>query len=169
MCNQTPPLGFLSFKHTGTSQALCQCLLFGFVTLLRLCNILPLACSKPSEQRLAADWPPPLQEVQCCCGTALSSLLCREIEWLWVPSVMHVLTVINTSHLDVSLAAPLNPAAGKPFVDHTTASFCFIMIFFMENFKSVQEYSSMNLKPSAPRGAFTTEERSAARNATADP
>lgn len=23
LCNQTRPLGFLSFKHTGTSQALC--------------------------------------------------------------------------------------------------------------------------------------------------
>lgn len=59
----------------------------------------------------------------------------------------------------------LNPMARKPFVDHTTASFCFIM----ENFKSVQECASMNLKPSAPRAAFTTEEHSAASNSTADP
>lgn len=50
-------------------------------------------------------------------------------------------------------------------MDHTTASFCFIM----ENFKSVQECASMNLKPSAPRAAFTTEEHSAASNSTADP
>lgn len=64
-----------------------------------------------------------------------------------------------------ALQLRLNPTARKPFVDHTTASFCFIV----ENFKSVQECASMNLKPSAPRAAFTTEEHSAASNSTADP